>query len=80
MGFSPARRCTFALQISGLVLIAAGLFLIIKPPSYSREESVFKLGDLEAKMQQQHTVPGWVGGVLLGAGCVLVIVGFRKPS
>ena len=65
--------------IAGAILIAVGLLLIIKPPSYSREESVLKLGDLEARVQQQHTVPGWVGGALLGAGCVLVIAGLRKP-
>jgi hypothetical protein len=67
-----------ALQISGLVLIALGLWIIIRPPSYSREESVFKVGDLEAKVQEQHPVPGWVGGMALGAGLVLVVVGFRK--
>ena len=66
--------------VSGAILIAVGLLLIIKPPSYSREESVIKLGDLEAKVQQQHTVPSWVGGALLGAGCVLVIVGLGKSS
>ena len=65
--------------ISGAILIALGLLLIIRPPSYSREESVLKLGDLEARVQQQHTVPSWVGGALLGAGCVLVIVGLKKP-
>jgi hypothetical protein len=39
---------------------------------------VVKLGDIEAKMQQQHTVPGWVGGLALGAGAVLVVFGLRK--
>jgi cytochrome c biogenesis protein CcdA len=67
-----------ALQISGVILIAIGLWIIIRPPSYSREESVFKLGDVEAKMQQQHPVPGWVGGLALGAGLVLVVVGAAK--
>ena len=66
------------LQIVGAILIAAGLFMIVKPPSYSREESVFKLGELEAKVQQQHKVPGWVGGVALGAGLVLVVMGLRR--
>jgi hypothetical protein len=65
------------LQILGAVLVAAGLFLIIRPPSYPHQESVFKLGDLEATVQDKRTVPGWVGGVLLGAGCVLVIVGMK---
>jgi len=65
-------------QILGAVLVAAGLFLIIRPPTYPHQESVFKLGDLEATVQDKRTVPGWVGGVLLGAGCVLVIVGMKR--
>lgn len=66
------------LQILGVVLVAAGLFLIIRPPSYPHQESVFKLGDIEATVQEKRAVPGWVGGVLLGAGCVLVIVGMKR--
>lgn len=67
-----------ALQISGALLIAIGLWIMIRPPSYSREESVFKLGDVEAKMQHQQPVPGWVGGLALGAGLVLVVVGLAR--
>ena len=67
-----------ALQISGLVLIVIGLWLIIRPPSYSHDETVLKFGDVEAKMQQQRSIPGWVGGVALGAGVVLVAFGLRK--
>lgn len=66
------------LQILGAVLVAAGLFLIIRPPTYPHQESVFKLGDLEATVQDKRALPGWVGGVLLGAGCVLVIVGMKR--
>jgi hypothetical protein len=67
-----------ALLISGWVLVAIGLWILIRPPSYSHNETVVKLGDIEAKMQQQHTVPGWVGGLALGAGAVLVVFGLRK--
>ena len=67
-----------ALQVSGAALIVIGLWLMIRPPSYSREESVFKVGDIEAKMRQEHPVPGWVGGLALGAGLVLLVVGLRK--
>jgi hypothetical protein len=66
------------LQVTGAILVAAGIFMIIRPPSYSREESVFKVGNIEAKMQQQHTVPAWVGGTALGAGLVLVVVGLKR--
>jgi len=67
-----------ALQISGLVLVAIGLWVIIRPPGYSRDETVLKFGDIEAKMQQQRTVPEWAGGIALGAGIVTVLVGLRK--
>lgn len=66
------------LQISGLLLIAIGLWIIIRPPSYSHQESVLKFGGLEAKVQEQRPVPGWAGGTALGAGLVLLLVGFRK--
>lgn len=65
-------------QILGVILVAAGLFLILRPPSYPHQESVFKMGDIEATVQDRRTVPEWVGGVLLGAGGVLVIVGVMR--
>jgi hypothetical protein len=66
------------LPIAGVLLIVVGLWVILRPPSYSREESVFRVGNIEAKMQQQHTVPGWVGGTALGAGVVLIALGLRR--
>ena len=67
-----------ALQIIGALLIAGGLFVLIRAPSYSSEKSVLKVGTLEAKVNEQHEIPGWAGGVALAAGVVLVVVGFRK--
>ncbi len=69
-----------AFLIAGLVLIAAGIFLILRPPHYAGEQSVFKLGNLEAKMQQDRALPGWVGGAVLGAGVVLLGAGLVKRS
>ena len=68
------------LAIVGVILALAGLWAIVRPPSYSREESVLKIGSLEAKMQEKHTVPAWVGGVALGAGLVLVAVGWKRRA
>jgi drug/metabolite transporter (DMT)-like permease len=67
------------LQIVGALLIAAGLFVLIKSPSYSSEKSVFKIGDVEAKVAQEHEIPPWAGGAALAAGVVLIVVGARKP-
>ncbi|HEY0685019.1 MAG TPA: hypothetical protein VGD45_21955 [Steroidobacter sp.] len=64
--------------IAGVILALAGAFIVFKGVSYTREESVIKFGSLEAKMQQKHRVPDWIGGVALGAGLVLVIAGLRK--
>ena len=66
------------LQIVGALLIAGGLFVLIKAPSYSSDKSVFKIGDVEAKVAQEHAVPPWAGGVALAAGVVLIVVGARK--
>src|SRR5260370_35550948 len=66
------------LQIVGGILIAGGLFVLIKAPSYSSEKSVFKIGDVEAKVAQEHPVPPWAGGAAIAAGGVLIVVGARK--
>ncbi|MEA3174171.1 MAG: hypothetical protein QOF42_1582 [Gammaproteobacteria bacterium] len=67
-----------AMQIVGALLIAAGLFIMIKSPSYSSEKSVLKVAGLEAKVNEQHEIPAWAGGAALAAGVVLVVVGLRK--
>lgn len=66
------------LQIVGALLIAGGLFVLIKSPSYSSDKSVFKIGDVEAKVSQQHAIPPWAGGAAVVAGVVLLVVGARK--
>jgi hypothetical protein len=67
------------LQIVGALLIAGGLFILIKSPSYSSEKSVLKVAGLEAKVSEEHQIPAWLGGTVLAAGIVLIVVGARKP-
>lgn len=64
--------------VVGLVLAALGAFIAFEGVSYTKEESVLKFGTLEAKVQQKHRIPDWLGGVGIGAGLVLVIVGLKK--
>jgi hypothetical protein len=66
------------LLIIGILLAALGSFAIFRGINYSREESVLKVGDLEAKVRREHAVPEWIGGVALGAGIVLVVLSFRR--
>jgi hypothetical protein len=67
-----------ALQILGAILILGGLFVLIKSPSYSSDKSVLKIGDVEAKVSQEHAIPPWVGGAGVVAGVILIVVGARK--
>jgi uncharacterized membrane protein HdeD (DUF308 family) len=67
------------LQILGAILIVGGLFVLLKAPAYSSEKSVFKIGDVEAKVTQQHAIPPWVGGAAIVAGVILIVAGVRKP-
>ncbi len=39
---------------------------------------MFKIGDVEAKVAQEHPVPPWAGGAAIAAGVVLIVVGARK--
>jgi hypothetical protein len=67
------------LQIVGAILVLGGLYVLIKSPSYSSDKSVLKIGDVEAKVSQQHAIPPWAGGAAVMAGVVLIVVGARKP-
>ena len=67
------------MQIMGIILIAGGLFVLIKTPSYTSDKSVFKIGDVEAKVAQEHAIPPWIGGAALAAGVLLTVTGARKP-
>lgn len=69
-----------AALIAGLILIAAGIFLILRPPHYPSDRSVIKLGNFQARVEQERTVPEWAGGVVLGAGVVLFGAGLSKRS
>jgi drug/metabolite transporter (DMT)-like permease len=66
--------------ILGLVLIAAGIFMILRPIHYPSDHTAVKIGSFEAKVQEDRTVPPWAGGIVLGAGVVLLGAGlFKRP-
>ena len=64
----------------GIVLIVAGAAgLALGVFSYQEEKTVFKIGDLEAKTQEEKTIPvKLAGGLALAAGVVLLVVGARR--
>ena len=64
--------------IAGFVLAAVGAYITFVGVSYTKEASLLKFGTLEAKYEQKHRVPEWIGGMGLGAGLVFVVIGFRR--
>lgn len=66
----PATLIGILLILGGAAGLALGAF------SYQKEKTVFKLGELEAKTQEEKTVPlKLAGGLALAAGVILVVVG-----
>jgi hypothetical protein len=64
--------------ILGLVLIAAGIFMILRPIHYPSDHTAVKIGSFEAKVETDRTLPPWAGGIVLGAGVVLLGAGLIK--
>jgi len=68
------------IQVLGVLLIAGGLYVLLKSPTYSSEKSFFKVGQVEARVREDHEIPPWVGGTAVAAGLVLVVAGARRGS
>ena len=69
------------LTLLGLALILAGcLALAYQEIRYTRREKVLDMGPLKASMdvRESYDIPPVVGGLIVGAGVVLVILGVRK--
>jgi hypothetical protein len=67
-------------QVIGALLIAGGLYVLIKSPTYSSDKSLFKVGQVEARVREDREIPPWAGGVVLAVGLVLVLAGARRGS
>jgi hypothetical protein len=62
------------LIVVGIVIAAFGIAGFFGELNFSHDKEVLKVGDLSAKVQEEKTVPQWLGGVavLVGAGLILV--------
>jgi hypothetical protein len=66
------------LTLAGLVLVCSGLFVAIRGVSYRTDRSVFKLGDIEARVEEERTIPTWAGAIGLAAGILLILADRRR--
>jgi hypothetical protein len=66
------------LTLAGLALIAVGLFVAVRGASYRSDRSVFKVGEIEASIQEERAVPPWAGVVGVVAGVLLILADRRR--
>jgi len=66
------------LTLAGLALIAVGLFVAVRGASYRSDRSVFKVGEMEASIQEERAVPPWAGVVGVVAGVLLILADRRR--
>jgi hypothetical protein len=66
------------LTLAGLALIAVGLFVAVRGASYRQDRSVFKVGEIEASIQEERAVPPWAGVVGVVAGVLLILADRRR--
>ncbi|WP_124079344.1 hypothetical protein [Pigmentiphaga humi] len=67
--------------IVGIVLIVLGVVALgYKSFSYTSEETLLKVGPVEATADTEKTVPipTWAGIVAIAAGAVVIVLGRRR--
>lgn len=67
-------------SLVGVLLVAAGGYLLWKRPTYSTRQDVVQIGDFKASVKQQQGIPLWVGGGLLALGVACLLLPSRRGS
>lgn len=68
------------LALVGILLLAAGAFILFRGASYKDRDEVLKVGDVKASVETEKAIPAWAGGVAIVAGIVLLASGMRKRA
>ena len=46
--------------------------------NFNHDKEVLKIGDVSAKVEEQKTVPQWIGGIAVLVGAGLVVAGAMR--
>lgn len=68
------------LIVLGILLIAAGGFVLFHGASYRTDRSVLQVGEFRASVEEERAIPPWVGGAAAAVGLGLVLAGVRRRS
>ena len=66
------------LIIAGILIAALGIAGWMGKLNFNHDREVLKVGDLSAKVEEEKTVPQWLGGVAVLVGAGLVVVGAMR--
>jgi hypothetical protein len=66
------------LTLAGIALVAVGLIVAVRGASYRTDRSVFKVGEIEATIQQERAIPAWAGAAGVIAGVLLILADRRR--
>ena len=66
------------LIIAGIIIAALGIAGWLGKLNFNHDKEVLKIGDVSAKVEEQKTVPQWLGGVAVLVGAGLVVVGAMR--
>ena len=68
------------LIVIGVLLIAAGIYVVAGQASYKSNKDVLDIGGLKASVQESHPVPVWAGAIGIVAGAGLMVAGARSRT
>jgi hypothetical protein len=66
------------LIVAGILIAALGIAGFLGKLNFNHDKEVLKVGDLSATVQQEKTVPQWLGGIAVLVGAGLVVAGAVK--
>jgi hypothetical protein len=66
------------LIIAGILVAALGIAAYLGKLNFNHDKEVLKIGDVSAKVEEQKTVPQWIGGIAVLVGAGLVVAGAMR--
>lgn len=66
------------LIIAGIIIAALGIAGYLGKLNFNQDKEVLKVGGLSASVQEEKTVPEWIGGIAVLVGVGLVVVGAMR--
>ena len=62
----------------GIVLLGLGVWIVWGGGTCKTKKSVVDIGVLKADVREEHQIPRWVGGAVLGAGAAVLVLSLKR--